>query len=69
MTDRDIVLLPLSPAHSVIMEGQGVVAAVVDVPDDVGGGGGEGGEVAEGAGVQPGDAAGEIDLPPVLRVL
>ena len=69
MTDRYVVLFSFSTTHTELLEGERVVAAVVDVPDDVGGGGGEGGEVAGGAGVQPGDAAGEIDLPPVMRVL
>ena len=68
VTHGDVVLFSLSPAHSELLEAQRVVAAVVDVPDDVGGGGREGGQVAGGAGVEPRDAAGEIYLSPILRV-
>ena len=68
MTDRDVVLLSLISADSELLEAQRTVAAVVDVPDDVGGGGREGGQVAGGAGVEPRDAAGDIYLSPILRV-
>ena len=68
VTDRDVVLLSMSSAHSELLEAERTVAAVVDVPDDVGGGGREGGQVAGGAGVEPRDAAGEIYLSPILRV-
>ena len=66
VTDGDVVLI--STTHSPLLETQRVVAAVLDVPDDVGRGGREGGEVAGGASVEPRDAAGEVDLPPVVSL-
>ena len=69
MTDRYVVLFSFSTTNTELLEGERVVAAVVDVPDDIGGGGGEGCEVAGHPGVEPRHAAGEVDLPPVERVL
>ena len=68
VTDWNVEVSTVSSTHSELLEGERVVAAVVDVPDDVGGGGREGGQVAGGAGVQPRDAAGEVYLSPILRV-
>lgn len=72
VTDRDVVASPPCGSslttHSELLEGEREAAAVVDLPDQDGLGGWEGGEVAGGALVQSGDAAGDIYLPPVLRV-
>ena len=68
MADGNVEMLSGRTTHSELLEGQRVVAAVVDVLDDVCRGGGEGGEVAGDAGVQAGDAAGEVDLPPIQRI-
>ena len=66
MTDWHVVVISVL-TESKLLEAEGVAAAVVDILD-VGRGGGEGGQVAGGAGVEPRDAAGEIYLSPILRV-
>ena len=71
MTNRDVVAslssAPSLNTHSELLEGEGEAAAVADVPHHGGLATGEGGEVAGGAVVQSGDAAGDIHLRQGLR--
>ena len=73
MTDRDVEASPRCPsrlpAKSELLEAEREAAAVLDVPDEVGLGGWEGVQVAGGAGVQSGLAAGDVYVLPVLRVV
>ena len=68
MTDRDVVASPPCPSslstQPELLEGEREAAAVVDLPHEAGLGGWEGGQVAGGAGVQSGEAAGDINLLP-----
>ena len=68
VTDGNVEVSSVSSTHSELLEGERVVAAVVDVLDDVCWEGGEGGEVAGDSCVQGGDAAGKVYLPPIKRV-
>ena len=79
VTDRNVVaslpcrrgarVIPLSSADSELLEGEREAAAVGGLLHHVCWGGGEGGQVAGRPGVEAGDAAGEIDLLSVVRVL